>query len=189
MTAESQPPSSPPGTGIKTAPDVWVDDRDRWRFKDEIIRNEEVLGYFKANLHRDDEGYFIENRWGERVENGYLRGVFGFPLRAIRLDFLDGLSVELLLDSGALTVASLTELFYLDEHTIGFLETNARLPIRLSAQAMVQMSERLVIDDEDRVWFQIPDSKKFTLPLSSREEIFPGTPPHYEPGAAAATEI
>ncbi len=179
MVSNEQTGSAPEAMGIKTAPDVWIDELDRWRFKHEIIRNADVLNYFKTNLHRDEEGYFIENRWGDRRELGYLRGVFGFPLRALYLRFLDGLSGEFTLDTGLTAVVGLTELFYLDESTLGFLTHGTNIPVRLSAQAMVRLAERLVIEPEDTVWLQIPESKKITLLRKRRADIFPGVPPVY----------
>ena len=184
-TNQTEPKSPPPEgqMGIKTAPDVWIDERDRWRFKDEVISNEEILQYFKTNLHRDDDGYFIENRWGEKRELGYLRGVFGFPLRAMSLEFLDGLTVEFLLDSGATSVSGLTELFYMDENTLAFVAPESGIPVRLSPQAMVKMSDRLLIDEQDVVWLQIPESKKITMMSKKRDEVFPGNSdmPAYQP--------
>lgn len=186
MAASEEPQKPSPGQlGLKTAPDVWIDDRDRWRFKGEIISNEEILQYFKANLRRDEEGFFIENRWGEKREFGYLRGVFGFPLRAESIDFLDGISVEFHLDSGATAVAGVTELFYLDEKTVGFVAPDSHIPVRLSPQAMIKMSDRIVIDDEDGIWFRT-ESKKISMVNKKREEVFPDAkddPPAYDSGA------
>ncbi len=66
---------------MRTKPEVHVDRAGVWYFRTNPIDNASILNYFKQNLKRDADGlYFIENRFGERKEEGYIQGVEGFPL-------------------------------------------------------------------------------------------------------------
>lgn len=66
---------------MRTKPEVYVNKGGVWYFRNNPIENESILNYFKKNLKRDSEGhYFIENKFGERQEEGYIQGVEGFPL-------------------------------------------------------------------------------------------------------------
>ncbi|AYV57053.1 hypothetical protein CH370_02305 [Leptospira kmetyi] len=62
--------------------EIFVDAEDRWIFRGNRIDQKEVLSYFRQNLKEDDLGIFIDNRFGELTENGYLE-LEGYPIHLI----------------------------------------------------------------------------------------------------------
>ena len=74
---------------LVTKNDVEILENGDWFFQGNRIDNQQVLRYFKANLGRDEQGYFIINRFGERIEKGYLKSVKGFALFVVRLLVLE----------------------------------------------------------------------------------------------------
>ncbi|MBM9500217.1 hypothetical protein JWG44_08140 [Leptospira sp. 201903071] len=59
--------------------EIYVDSEDRWIFNGNRIVQKEVLNYFRKNLREDEFGIFIDNRFGELSENGYLE-LDGYPI-------------------------------------------------------------------------------------------------------------
>ncbi len=43
-----------------------------WVFREMEITNPQILSFFKANLHRDDNGIYILNRYKDQTEKGYV---------------------------------------------------------------------------------------------------------------------
>ena len=64
--------------------DINVDSKGDWFTKDRLITNEKVLAYFKDNLHYDEKGLYIFNRFGRFSEKGYIK-VNGPVLKVIRV--------------------------------------------------------------------------------------------------------
>ncbi|AOP33515.1 hypothetical protein A0128_06450 [Leptospira tipperaryensis] len=59
--------------------EIYVDSEDRWVFNGNRIIQKEVLTYFRKNLREDEFGIFIDNRFGELSENGYVE-LDGYPI-------------------------------------------------------------------------------------------------------------
>lgn len=55
-----------------------------WVFRGAPIHQKDILEYFRKNLKESDDGIFIDNRYGDFTENGYLE-TFGYPLNFIRI--------------------------------------------------------------------------------------------------------
>lgn len=62
--------------------EIFVDSEDRWIFRGNRIDQKEVLTYFRQNLKEDDLGIYIDNRFGELTENGYLE-LEGYPIHLV----------------------------------------------------------------------------------------------------------
>ena len=128
--------------------DISIDEEGRWFYRDKPITNQDILSYFKRNLHRDATGYFIKNSFGPRVELGYLGPVRGFPLRVVSFDFSgDGERPRALLDSGETFTPSLSELRLLDEETLLLFLPAQGVWARLAAQAMTDLMD--LLDEKD----------------------------------------
>jgi hypothetical protein len=147
-----------------TEQDIRVTEEDRWKAGKETIINDEVLKYFKANLGRDERGYFIENRWGDLTEKGYLREVRGFPLLAVELS-CEGSLCQATLDGGQSAELLPGDFFFCDDVTVGFIYKG--IPVRLAVRAMAGLALHLT---EDPVGFMIMDQRLKQIP---REELFP----------------
>ncbi|EMK08961.1 MULTISPECIES: hypothetical protein [Leptospira] len=61
---------------------IFVDSEDRWIFQGNRIDQKEILAYFRQNLREDELGIYIDNRFGELTENGYLE-LEGYPIHLI----------------------------------------------------------------------------------------------------------
>ncbi|MDF3818906.1 hypothetical protein P3G55_03285 [Leptospira sp. 96542] len=64
--------------------EIHITPDDKWMFRGMEIDKEEILKYFRANLHGDSKGVYIENTFGELSENGYLR-IDGFPCHVLHV--------------------------------------------------------------------------------------------------------
>lgn len=53
--------------------DIKVDARGRWFTGRKPIINKGVIAYFQQNLHRDDKGIYVFNRFGPFSEKGYIK--------------------------------------------------------------------------------------------------------------------
>ncbi|MDV6234707.1 hypothetical protein CH379_003565 [Leptospira ellisii] len=59
--------------------EIFVDTEDRWIFRGNRIDQKEVLSYFRKNLKEDEAGVYIDNRFGDLSENGYVT-IQGYPI-------------------------------------------------------------------------------------------------------------
>jgi len=59
--------------------EIVVTSDDRWIFRGNEIVQEDILSYFRSNLKQDESGVFIDNRFGELEEHGYLT-LYGYPV-------------------------------------------------------------------------------------------------------------
>ncbi|EMJ90510.1 hypothetical protein [Leptospira alstonii] len=59
--------------------EIFVDSEDRWIFQGNRIDQKGILSYFRQNLREDQFGIYIDNRFGELTENGYLE-LEGYPI-------------------------------------------------------------------------------------------------------------
>ena len=132
------------GADMLTTPGISIAADDRWIYHDQPIVNQDILSYFKRSLRRIGPDYYIENRWGERVEHAYLSRVQGFPLIARSLKFnTQNHTIELSLDSEESVEVLPDLLHYCDEQTIAALHPHTSIPIRLCARAMIELAEYL----------------------------------------------
>ncbi len=60
--------------------EIVVEENDAWFYKGNQIIQEKVLDFFRKNLHEDDDGIYIQNSYGNFIENGYITAI-GFPLQ------------------------------------------------------------------------------------------------------------
>ncbi|AVQ11796.1 Uncharacterized protein XB16_1464 [Leptospira santarosai] len=69
--------------------EIFVDSEDRWIFQGNRIDQKEILAYFRQNLREDELGIYIDNRFGEWAENGYLE-LEGYPIHLIECKESEG---------------------------------------------------------------------------------------------------
>ena len=128
---------------METQSELTVEENGLWTFRGEEIVNTKVLNYFKENLKRDDRGFFVENRFGKRVEHGYLAAVRGFPRYAVSVRPTGSGGWDVTLDTGTRICVESTALCYVGEHTVAVI-LPGNVPARLSAGAMGELAEFLV---------------------------------------------
>lgn len=140
-----------------TESDLTIDPDGQWNFRGERLSNQSVLLYFKRNLNRDEKGFFILNRWGERREIAYLQSVRGCPLFVRSIDLVDvsGRKEEseghfrLHLDSNEIVSADWRRIFILDDQTVVVQLPIREFPARLSPAAMTEFSQWLEVQGDD----------------------------------------
>ncbi|TGL75142.1 hypothetical protein [Leptospira yasudae] len=115
---EPQSPHSP--SPRKFNSEIFVDSEDRWIFRGNRIDQKEVLTYFRQSLREDELGIFIDNRFGEFAENGYLE-LEGYPIHLVACRESEDTLVFL---SESETTYSLKELYFaLDKDGCLFAKT------------------------------------------------------------------
>ncbi|ABZ95007.1 Hypothetical protein LBF_2523 [Leptospira biflexa serovar Patoc strain 'Patoc 1 (Ames)'] len=65
--------------------EIYVAPNDEWIFRGNPIEKEEILTYFRNNLHGNEKGVYIENTFGELSEHGYLK-IDGFPCHVLHIE-------------------------------------------------------------------------------------------------------
>ncbi len=160
------------GEPMITRSDIMVDENDVWLFDGKPVENEEILAYFKLNLKREGEEYYILNQFGPLKEHAYLSRVEGFPLKAILLQWRERDSLlELTLDSRETITVPPSSLRIYDESTLGVEDQKGGIPIRLSSSAMSALSEYLG-GGEEGYHLSRSQGERIPLPHSSRSSLF-----------------
>ncbi|MCC5815896.1 MAG: hypothetical protein JJT78_14170 [Leptospira sp.] len=59
--------------------EIYITADDKWIFRGNEIIQEDILSYFRKNLKQDERGVYIDNKFGELEEHGYLT-LYGFPV-------------------------------------------------------------------------------------------------------------
>jgi len=65
--------------------DIVIRQNGDWHFKKNKMINKDILSYFKKNLHRDEKGIFILNRYKDLQEKAYIQ-VKGPLLKIISIE-------------------------------------------------------------------------------------------------------
>ncbi|HBS03740.1 MAG TPA: hypothetical protein DEA96_02165 [Leptospiraceae bacterium] len=163
---------------MRTKPEVHVDQAGVWYFRTNPIDNASILNYFKQNLKRDEDGlYYIENKFGERKEEGYIQGVEGFPLVISSLStdtwkaYLE-CDVQVNLDPDWIGKQASTEpayFFYKDDSTLWTLiqmdGSSQAIPARLSGPCMASLHDILEQSDAG-LNLMLPDG---SVPVITRD--------------------
>jgi hypothetical protein len=162
----------------RTRPGISIDATSRWWSGAGQIVNASVLAYFKSRLRRDrNRDYYIDNRFGELREHGYLDRVEGFPL-AIETIFpavsdAGQLELEIRLDCGESLRVSATSLTVYDDQTLGIILPERGVPARLGPMAMASLVDCLVeIDSGGGYRLEISGSPPIDLPRGDFVDIF-----------------
>ncbi|MBX7057314.1 MAG: hypothetical protein K1X75_04565 [Leptospirales bacterium] len=167
---------------LRTRPGILVDRAGRWRFQGAEIDNVEVLRYFKAQLRRDAQGYWIDNRFGELRERGDLDAVEAYPLHAIVCHPLienGQLQLMLRLDSGEELQVPAANAAMTAEDCIVVEIPQRGFAVRLSGMAMASLVENLYLDEHGAYYLVAPGAA-IKLPLAVRadsEFLQPAAPP------------
>lgn len=169
---------SPAGGALITRPGIRVDERGRWYYRSDLIENRAILDYFKKQLRRDANGYYIENRFGPRSEHGYLERVDGFPLAADSLqpepDDADGIRLRVRLDDGEQFEGPAEALRIFAEDSLGLEVPGRGVPARLSPLAMASLVTYLHLDEHEAYHLVLPeDQRKAPIQRGAIEDLFP----------------
>lgn len=122
---------------IETKPGISINQSARWIYQGSEITHEGVLLYFRQNLYREDNRYFILNKHGDGMEKAWLDSVDSFPLAAVSALF-DQTRIDLLLETGERVLIDREKVYARGENVLFFFHPDRGIPVRLRASAMVQ---------------------------------------------------
>ena len=150
-------------SALKTRPDIRVEANGAWMYRDQTINNPGILNYFKAELRRDEDGYYIENRFGESREHGHLEAAHGLPVQAVAIEPYMSPAQEMRLwvrlDYGAELDLPGSALLILGEGCLAVMMENRGFPARLSGGAMASLVTYLHTDGEEHYYLVMPHQK------------------------------
>jgi hypothetical protein len=122
--------------------EIYISQEDIWIFRGKEIFQEEILKYFRKNLREDESGVYIDNRFGELAENGYVK-IDGFPLHIIHVAE-DGGDLFFSTDSDRTFVLENLDFYQSDKGEFFCKEKGKeKILYRFSRQASVQLSDFL----------------------------------------------
>ncbi|WCL48723.1 hypothetical protein [Leptospira sp. GIMC2001] len=134
--------------------EIMVNSSDKWIFRGNEIHQEDILNYFRKNLKQDSIGVYIDNRFGELAENGYVL-LQGYPYHVTtiieennELIFETDRGIKLNIDD--------VQLFRNQEgNIVGHKNEEDKILFRFSINASTKLSEWLEEDgDEYKIQFQ-----------------------------------
>ncbi|TGN21084.1 hypothetical protein [Leptospira idonii] len=159
---DSQTQSSP----RKFDSEIRIDQKDRWIFRGNEITQQEILKYFRQNLHQNDAGVYIENAFGLLRENGYLE-ITGFPCHVLQVKQENG-ELQFLTDDEKLHDLSNFEIYHtLDDSLIGISSFQDKIKYRFTWTAASDLSEFLE-EEGDVSYLKIGDLR-MEIPLYEGE--------------------
>ncbi|AXR68335.1 hypothetical protein [Leptospira mayottensis] len=137
--------------------EIFVDSQDRWIFQENRIDQKEILSYFRQNLHEDEFGIYIDNRFGELTENGYLE-LEGYPIHLIACKESEGTLFFLAESDNSYTLKDL--IFAIDINGCLFARTvnHKKLKFRPDRNCLSDLSPFLE-ETKDGIEIQFYDEK------------------------------
>ena len=154
--------------------EIRVGAHDEWVFRGNEITQEDVLLYFKQNLQEDEAGIYIENRFGDLEENGYVE-IRGFSLQAIYFEWDDFLKMSC--DDKKTFSGDEVQFFRTKQEDFFFTPMGKRfLRYRISRNATGKLMEFL--EEVSGEFFLKKDKTSYPI-LLWEEEIFVEIPPAY----------
>ncbi|BDA77876.1 hypothetical protein LPTSP3_g08060 [Leptospira kobayashii] len=127
--------------------EIIIDAHDRWIFRETEITQEDILKYFRANLHQNEKGVYIENVFGELRENGYLT-LNGYPCHITKV-ILDNSELKFYADDGKVFPFSAIEIYQTDNgNLIGINPVQDKIKYRFNWNAATDFAEFFVEEGE-----------------------------------------
>ncbi|WP_411823503.1 hypothetical protein [Leptospira sp. 'Mane'] len=149
--------------------EIAVDAHDRWIFRETEITQEDILKYFRANLHQNEKGVYIENVFGELKENGYL-AIHGFPCHITKVISEDS-KLQFHADDGKVFSFSEIEIYQTPNGSIiGVGPLQDKIKYRFNWNAATDFAE-FIVEEESKSFLKIGDIY-MEIPLySERTEV------------------
>ncbi|MDH5655327.1 MAG: hypothetical protein OEZ34_05435 [Spirochaetia bacterium] len=155
--------------GIITESGIQIDKSGKWFHRNQEITNAGILNYFKRNLFRIQNNYYIHNQFKERNEFSRIQKISGFPIFATGVISTRSELFVIHLDYGEdITVSSESFLFF-DETTLGILLKEKNFPARLTGTAMSSLMDYL--DENSNGEYTIGD-QKIVIPGAKLSDYF-----------------
>lgn len=126
--------------------EIYISQADEWIFRGNPIDKEEILTYFRNNLHGNEKGVYIENTFGELSEHGYLK-IDGCPCHVLHVEVSNG-EISFLTDDGRSYVFGEFEIYETkDGGILGLKANEERIKYRFTWNAAKELSDLLTEED------------------------------------------
>ncbi len=165
---------------LLTRPHLRVDDEGNWWYKNALLKNEQVITYFKRRLKREGTKYYIENIFGNKIEHACLDAIEGFPLivkeviSIVPMETNIGISITVRLDSKENIKGSVENLYVLGPDCLAItISDRGGVPARLNAQSMVSLAPYLSQRKDNDYFLSLPNNSfEHKLVFLERETFF-----------------
>ncbi|TGL50172.1 hypothetical protein EHQ55_07840 [Leptospira meyeri] len=141
--------------------EIYVSPTDEWIFRENKIDKAEILQYFRNNLHGNEKGVYIENRFGELSEHGYIR-IDGCPCHVLHVEPTDS---ELVFhtDDGRNYPFGEFEIYETsDGGLLGLRSTEEKIKYRFTWNAAKELSDHL--EEEGETTYLVWNGVKMEIP-------------------------
>lgn len=142
--------------------EIIIESNSLWYFRGNEIIHENVLDYFKQNLHEDEKGIYIHNTHGELVEKGYVL-CKGFPLRIINWLKNEDDALYFLCDNGEQISSNDLHFYYDENETIFCQKKNSKYIKMKFSRGMHNYISDILIEEDKNFYLQMMQGK---IPIS-----------------------
>ncbi len=141
--------------------EIYIAPNDEWIFRGNTIDKEEILTYFRANLHGNEKGVYIQNTFGELSEHGYIK-IDGYPCHVLHIETSPD-EIVFITDDGRSYPFGEFEIYETIEGGIlGLRAVEERIKYRFTWNAAKELSDLLT--EEDGVTYLDWNGVKMEIP-------------------------
>ncbi|MCW7503186.1 hypothetical protein [Leptospira paudalimensis] len=150
--------------------EIYISPADEWIFRGNPIDKEEILTYFRNNLHGNEKGVYIENTFGELSEHGYIK-IDGFPCHVLHVEVTEG-EISFITDDGRSYLFGEFEIYETkDGGILGLRSNEERIKYRFTWNAAKELSDLLI--EEDGLTYLDWKGVKMQIPMYEGEVTVP----------------
>ncbi|EOQ87369.1 hypothetical protein LEP1GSC202_3636 [Leptospira yanagawae serovar Saopaulo str. Sao Paulo = ATCC 700523] len=150
--------------------EIYIASNDEWIFRGNPIDKEEILTYFRNNLHGNEKGVYIENTFGELSEHGYVK-IDGFPCHVVHVEIDKG-EITFITDDGRNYPFGEFEIYETNDGGILGLRSNeVRIKYRFTWNAAKELSDLLI--EEEGITYLDWGGVKMQIPMYEGEVKVP----------------
>ncbi|XDD45665.1 hypothetical protein AB3N60_13235 [Leptospira sp. WS39.C2] len=150
--------------------EIYISPSDEWIFRENPIDKEEILTYFRNNLHGNTKGVYIENKFGELSEHGYLK-IDGYPCHVLHVEVTNE-AIVFITDDGRSYPFGEFEIYETKEGGIlGLRSIEERIKYRFTWNAAKELSD--LLSEENGETFLNWKGVKMQIPIYEGEVNVP----------------
>ncbi|GBF50714.1 hypothetical protein LPTSP4_22410 [Leptospira ryugenii] len=150
--------------------EIKIDPYDRWIFRGNEITKEEILRYFRENLHQTEEAVYIQNVFGNLSEHGFLE-IQGYPCHVLHLE-IEGEELLLYCDDGKQFRFPDFEIYQTKEGALmGIHSSQPLVKYRFTWNAAKELGD-ILEESNDSIYFKFGEIK-MELPIYEGEVPVP----------------
>ncbi|EMY60498.1 hypothetical protein [Leptospira terpstrae] len=150
--------------------EIYISPTDEWIFRENKIDKEEILQYFRNNLHGNEKGVYIENKFGDLSEHGYIR-IDGFPCHVLHVELTNSGMVFFTDDGRSYPFGEFEIYETSDGGLLGLRSTEEKVKYRFTWNAARELSDHL--EEEGGVTYLEWNGVKMEVPKYTGEILVP----------------